>query len=130
VKVPYEEIKLVPLAKPRELRPEERQVLELAVAAPGAPEELRIQAESALAVRECNCGCPSIGLSSDASPVPAAEPAMLLQATALTADGVRADVNLHLLDGQLYELEIWSMQEDPEVLTAPLDLATFEYLRY
>ncbi|HKN94687.1 MAG TPA: hypothetical protein VJU60_10175 [Thermoleophilaceae bacterium] len=38
-----------------------------------------------------------------------------------------AEVNLHLFDGLLYELEIWCISEDHQVLTAPLDLETFDY---
>jgi hypothetical protein len=59
--------------------------------------------------------------------VPGAEGVLRLEAVGKNLDGDRIEVNLHVVDGLLEELEIWSYI-DGEVRTAPLDLATLEYV--
>jgi hypothetical protein len=51
-----------------------------------------------------------------------------LRRSARNVDRDRVEVNLHVVAGLLEELEIWC-HVDGEVRTAPLDLATLEYVR-
>jgi hypothetical protein len=127
VKDPIDDAQLIDLPEPRELTDDERRALAFAVAAPNAPAELRRQADTAIVVAECSCPCASIGLAGDGPQVPDAEPAMLLEASADNIDGQPVQVNLHLFDGLLHELEIWCYF-DGEVRTAPLDVSTLEYV--
>jgi hypothetical protein len=119
--------RVVALPEPRELTDDERRTLEFAVAAPDAPTALRLQAKSAVVWGECDCGCASIGLGRQGPAVPGAEGVLRLEAVGKNLDGDRIEVNLHVVDGLLEELEIWSYV-DGEVRTAPLDLATLEYV--
>jgi hypothetical protein len=112
------DVELVALAEPRALSDEERQALKLLAQGP----ELAVQAESAIVVAECSCGCGSVGLATDGPAMPDTEPAFTIEAKALNTHGNDVQVNLHLVDGLIDELEIWTGFYGERV---PLDTSTF-----
>jgi hypothetical protein len=75
------------------------------------------QAEDAVVIGECRCGCSSVQLSSDSAPVPAdivscfshtGRPDYLAVSSIGTdADGHVVSVVLHVVEGQLRELEVF-----------------------
>ena len=96
---------ILPLAEPRGLAADERELLEALTADPRGSAELRAQAASARVVGACTC-CPSITFESKGPPVPSDA------SFAITAHGRnRADkeiqVTLYVSRGYIHELEIW-----------------------
>lgn len=94
---------------------------------PLACEELREQCERAEVVARCSCGCPSVGLRSDA---PALTPAVMRRLShagrddvlSVTAWGMNHDereveVTLHVVLGVVEELEVWAGGDGGEVVT-------------
>jgi hypothetical protein len=53
---------------------------------------------------------------------------LVLEAIAKNVEGDPMEVNLHIVEGLLEELEIWC-HIDGEVRTAPLDLSSLEYVQ-
>ena len=65
----------------------------------------------------CACGCPSVGLERDAPP--AATPAGWYTLVARAVDEeICTDVILHVMDGTVLELEIWTVADDGEIGTS------------
>ena len=118
---------LLPLARPRELSARERELLE-ALIAPLGVEELGRQVRTAKVVSVCSCGCPSVGLSAEGPRVP---PAVALavddtardgtfgvKAWASNDEGRDVEVALHVIEGTVFELEIWSGWDGGDVHTS------------
>ncbi len=117
---------LVPLERPRALRLDERALLEFVIEPLGC-DELREQVEQAEVVARCSCGCPSVGLRSDAAALPS-DVVQRLSAVSrddvlsLTTWGVNrearvAEVTLHVACGMVQELEVWVGCDGGEVIT-------------
>jgi hypothetical protein len=118
---------VVPLDQPRPLTQPELAVLHRLVASVDSP-GLRAQVDEAEVVGQCACGCPSIELRTRAAKVPGEE----LRAVAdirrpvddavirrwFEADGRVVDVNLHVVAGEVEELEVWSGWDGGEIVTA------------
>jgi hypothetical protein len=128
VKDPIDGARLVPLPEVRDLSEDERRALAFALAAPDAPAALRLQATTVAVWGECNCGCASIGLGTKGPALPGADGVLVLEAIAKNVEGDPMEVNLHIVEGLLEELEIWC-HIDGEVRTAPLDLSSLEYVQ-
>ena len=108
---------MVPLAEPRPLAAAERALLDALVAPLDIP-ALAEQIGRAEVVAHCSCGCPSIGLQTDA---PELAPEIvgklsdtgrddLLDVSAWAANeaGGEVEVTLHVLLGRVKELEVWA----------------------
>jgi hypothetical protein len=101
---------------PRDLTPEERRILErlLSYAFPGG-DELREQLVGTKVDGACTCGCPTVDLLPERSerlraPVRRQIP---IEATGRDTDGGQLGVLLHVIDGYLSELEIYSPDGQP-----------------
>jgi hypothetical protein len=103
---------MLPLARPRPPTPGERALLEAL-----AGDVLAPQVAAAAVVAECSCGCPSIGLATDAPALPGAHGHRELSRTVLAGDGRTVEVILHVVDGVVQELEVWAGHDggDPSV---------------
>jgi hypothetical protein len=116
----------------------ERQLIEVLLRDELAPDELRGQLEHAEVVARCGCGCPSVNLAiGPAAPAARYEPGetpygrvdwVPITATGTDADGEDVEVTLHVCDGYLSELEIWSgygrvALPDPDTLALEARLA-------
>src|SRR5712691_3568995 len=113
---PDPELKQVPLAQPRALSTTERALVDFLLAGPLGRDELRMQAETATVVGTCSCGCPSVWLAVDPgapSATFADEDSVYGRAAAvdITASQRKTrrstEVTLHVVNGRLWELEIW-----------------------
>jgi hypothetical protein len=101
----------------RALTPTERTLLEFMIE-PVASDELAHQVAHATVAAACTCGCPSIGLSTTAPPITEDAAKQLsdvgrenyFAASAWGTDSTGRDVRLllHVIDGKVAELEIWS----------------------
>ena len=106
---------------PRRLRSTERALLDFLLDHPLARDELRAQAANMVVDGRCSCGCPSIVLRGDPK-APRARykkteaPTKRTDWVPLEATTARGGsiVTLHVLNGRLYELEIWKTFIDPE----------------
>ncbi len=109
----HEQARLRPLAAARPLTPQERALL-LALAAVGG-QALTAQVQAAEVVATCDCGCPSIGLATRAAD--AVAPGVRIVAAHAVVGGRSVDVNLHVVDGRMEELEVWagSFGDDPRI---------------
>jgi hypothetical protein len=121
------------LPVPRSLGDEETRLLQYLLGQVGV-ESLDTQLLTAKVVSECSCGCPSIGLASEG---PAVSPAIMRQLSDADRDdwleinawgenveGKVVQVNLHLVNGRLHELEIWSGWDGGEAATTLLSVTT------
>lgn len=108
----------IPLQEPRPLDEAERGLLDFLVAGPRGRPELRAQAVSAQAVGRCSCGCPSVYVAVDADAPPLASKPSYYSLTAWgrNADGEDVQATLHVVDGQLEELELFAGREGPAQL--------------
>ena len=104
---------------PRPLRPPERSVLNLILSAefPGV-EALRVQAATAIAVRECSCGCPSVELEvADTAPAAVGLSGRVLPFEGRVeqpGDELHDDIIVFTDDGKLSYLEyVWHGDEPP-----------------
>jgi hypothetical protein len=110
-------LKLVPLAEPRPLSGMERELVNFLLDGPLGRRELRDQATTARVASACSCGCPSIGFDVDPS-VPKArfrpEDTPLGRTDWIPISAVQhksrgtTEVTLHILEGRIYELEVWA----------------------
>jgi hypothetical protein len=109
---------LVPLERPRPTAPAERALLDVL-----AGDALAAQVASAVVVSECNCGCPSVELSTSSPPLPGEQGHRELSRSALAHDGRTIVVTLHVFDGVVHELEVWAGQDggDPRVSLPPVE---------
>jgi hypothetical protein len=100
---------LVDLKQPRPLSRDERTLLDFVLDGPKGSPELRAQGASAVVVSACDCGCKSVGLEPavDAPEADAGNGAYGLTADGTSPSGVDVEVTLHVVFGQIYELEIW-----------------------
>jgi hypothetical protein len=111
------EIKRVELPEPRALTQRERELLDFLVTGPHSCAELREQARTAQVDALCSCGCSSICLVIDRD-TPAArfaldrspfgDPDCVLITAMQSKSRGWTEVSLHVIDGYLYELEIWA----------------------
>jgi hypothetical protein len=120
--VPYHSI---PLGEPRPLSAHERALLNRLLDDSAATPELRQQAEQATVSEICSCGYPSVTFAVPAhAPVARLNPLhpdvrhgadLTIERVATGPDGRCIQVNLHVLGGRLFELEIWagSLGGDP-----------------
>jgi hypothetical protein len=124
--------KRVELPTPRALTMRERAVIEHLLRHPLAKPELAGQAGVAMVEAVCSCGCPSVWLTVEESKPPARyEKGETRDGrtdhVALTAFQRKArsttETTLHVVDGQLFELEIWA----GEGVRPRLDLSKLEY---
>jgi len=109
---------MIELAKPRALTPGEREILEFLTASPLSCDPLREQLSSASVITQCDCGCPSVGLTTDGPIVPDAlvverEPVgrddyFAIKAVGRNREWRMVDVILHVGSGEVSELEIWA----------------------
>jgi hypothetical protein len=105
---------LVMLDEPRGLTTIERQLVHYLLEPPYGDDELRAQARRVTVIGTCSCGCASVALGVDrASPrseMSDWEPEGPHDLTAyqVKSRGLGAQVTLHVADGYLVELEIWS----------------------
>jgi hypothetical protein len=117
---------LVPLERPRALTPAERAILDHFAADYGS-DALHEQVAQAEVVGMCECGCPSVELRSAADDVPTEEIREVadtehlqdaqLRRWFMNRDGRVVDVTLHVVAGQLEELEVWSGWDGGETIT-------------
>jgi hypothetical protein len=122
----------VPLADPRPLAPHERALIDFLIAGPLGRPELRAQADMASVVAVCSCGCASVWMEVDGSAPSAsyAERETLDGRTdyvALTAhqrETRSSEVRLHVVEGRIYELEVWGNREG---LRPRIDISRLEH---
>jgi hypothetical protein len=115
------------LERPRVLREEERRVIMRLATLVDEP-LLHRQAATATVAAVCRCGCCSLRLHSDEQPIPEARVVELshddrpdyFQVNALgrATDLPDVQVVLHVIQGRVYELEVFAGEEGVEV---PLD---------
>lgn len=114
---------------PRPLTADERDVLELLLSAEfDGASQLRLQAETAMSVGGCACGCPSVSLLvADGSAPRASLPSRLAPVELEIApdqNGIGGDVILFVDDGQLSYLEYVSYtDETPKEWPRPSQLS-------
>ncbi len=117
----------VRLPHPRALSADERALLDWFVDVRAKTSRIRAQADVALVVATCSCGCPSVHLGvASGAPVAALDgrdpdvrnggDASFI-AEARSPDGRRLDVTLHVVAGRLTELEIWAATFGGDVRT-------------
>jgi len=103
------------LPQPRSLTSKERALLDVLLSSPRARDELREQVKSVQVVAACWCGCPSVNLAVDPG-APRAEypddeqlPRGVVTITAWQRKSrwPWTEVTLHIIEGELFELEIW-----------------------
>ena len=104
--------------EPRPFSSDELQLIEFLLEDPLAVPELRAQVGGARVVSRCGCGCASVGVQVPPEIAPARwrpgdTPSGRPEWAHLTAEGLagrgrRVEVTLHVLDGYIGELEIWS----------------------
>ena len=114
-KAPYHS---VALEQPRRLSPQERALLDRVLDDSAATPELRQQAERATVSEICSCGCPSVTFAvPEDAPVARLDQQhpdvrycadLTIERFATAPDGRCVQVNLHILGGRLFELEIWA----------------------
>jgi hypothetical protein len=85
--------------------------------AAGVGQELLAQVADAVVVGECACGCSSVRLSTSAAPLPVAIMSRLsdsdrpdhvaVSSSGRSPDGHVVTVALHVVEGRLYELEVF-----------------------
>ena len=121
----------IPLATPRVLAPEERRLVDFLLSSSLGSDELRLQAETVAVVGLCRCGCASVRLEVERSSPPAvfdeAEVAFgRTDTVAIRASGPSAypEVALHVIEGRLFELEIWGGEYG---LRPSVDVTKLEY---
>jgi hypothetical protein len=133
----FEKVDLIRLDEPRELTPAERALLDFLIAPRDCPELDELVAR-AKGVGYCACGCPSVTLGSDAPPLSPElmerlrtkddrKGALEIRAEEDEAFGRQLEVTLHVLEGELIELEIWGAEADGELVT---ELPRVEHLRH
>lgn len=115
-----------PLDVPRPPSPDERALLDALVAL-SAVADLVEQVARAEVVSACSCGCPSVGLHTDAPDLPPdvarrlVEPGLhdvvMLTAYGTNAAGDGVQVTLHVIAGTVEELEIWPGVRDGKTAT-------------
>lgn len=104
------------LPQPRPLTSKECALLDFLLSSPRASDVLREQAKSVQVVGNCWCGCPSVQLAVDpAGPRARCTPDEEQQIGVVTIDAWQrksrwpwTQVTLHVIEGELFELEIWS----------------------
>ena len=102
---------VAPISDVRELRPEERRLLEwlLNHGTPAAAPFLE-QLPMVSVVSRCGCGCPTIDLAVSGHAAPVSSPSTILaDAEGVSPEGVRVGVIVHGREGLISELEIYSM---------------------
>jgi hypothetical protein len=121
-------VQIVPLAEPRPLTPQERELLDFLLDGPVDSPELRAQAATAVVAGVCSCGCPSIQLAVDDEAPRArldgceviASGSAQIRAKGIGRDDPRTEVALHIVgdvrdgDGVIWELEVWPTAADGE----------------
>jgi hypothetical protein len=125
------------LEAPRPLTDHERALVEWLLESPVARAELRAQLDVASVVGVCSCPCPSVTLE-----VPADAPVAVLDphhpdvrhgvdvditADAVAPDGREIEVILHVMGGQLQELEVWAGTWGGDPRTELPDVATLAW---
>jgi hypothetical protein len=104
------------LAEPRPFSSREEAIIDFLNSGPLGRNELREQAATARVVATCSCSCPSVWIEADPSaPVAvyteAETPEGRTDHVALTAYQHKTrgstEVTLHVVNGQMFELEIW-----------------------
>lgn len=123
------------LPEPRGLTPKERALIEFLLDGPLGRNELRKQAETAHVESICSCGCPSVVLEVDRTTPSVqyrADETILgrtdwvpLRAFQEKARG-STEVTLHVVEGRLFELEIWAGQYG---VRPRIDVTKLEYER-
>lgn len=103
------------LDRPRPASPAEERLLSRLAEAAGP--ELTAQVTDAVVVGECTCGCASVQLSTSAAPLPATtvlglsaagrSDHLAVRSTGRSPEGHVVDVVLHVVEGRLYELEVF-----------------------
>jgi hypothetical protein len=111
-------LEMVSLDEPRQLTAKERALIDFLLAGPLGRQQLRAQVDATRVVTRCSCGCPSVGLSVDASAPRATfrkgeSPSGQTEWVPITAYQRKSrspdtEVTLHVIDGRLAELEIWA----------------------
>lgn len=96
--------------------------------------ELVEQCRVAQVISTCSCGCPSIGLATSGPPVPREVMRRLAggdrddwceaSVWGENGQGRLVQVNLHLVDGLLHELEIWPGWDGGDPFSDLPDVAT------
>jgi hypothetical protein len=129
-------VELIPFDEPRDLTRHERGLLDFLIA-PLNCAELDELVARAKGVGYCSCGCPSVTLASDAPPLSAELMSHLrgddqalpleIRAEEDESTGRQLEVTLHVLEGELIELEIWGAEADGELVT---ELPSLEHLSY
>jgi hypothetical protein len=134
------DVQIVPLAEPRPLTPQERELLDFLLDGPVDSPELRAQAATAVVNGVCSCGCPSIQLAVDEDAPRArldgcevtASGAAQIRARRIGDDNVQTEVALHVVgdvrngQGVMWELEVWPTavsEQTPEL--PPIDELQF-----
>jgi hypothetical protein len=115
------DVQIVPLAQPRPLTLQERELLDFLLEGPVDCPELRVQAATAVVNGVCSCGCPSIQLAVneeaprarlDGREVLASGGARIC-AKRITRDRLQTEVILHIVgdvrsgEGVIWEVEVW-----------------------
>jgi hypothetical protein len=122
------DVQLVPLADPRPLTSQERELLDFLLGGPVDSPELRAQAATAVVAGVCSCGCPSIQLAVDAEAPRArldgreviASGAAQIRARRIGGEDPHTEVTLHVVgdvrngEGLIWELEVWPTAADGE----------------
>jgi hypothetical protein len=110
-------VEKIALPRPRPLTPKERALIDFLLAGPLGRDQLRQQAETAEVDGTCGCGCPSVFLRADPAIPPVefrAEETPFGRTDHVPIAAVqqktrgRTEVTLHVVQGRLAELEIWS----------------------
>lgn len=103
----------------RSLTTAERSLLDWMIDASSAGDDFVEQAASAQVVGVCDCGCPTIDLSVDGSPLPKFGPSTIIaDAAGKCPSGNPVGVIVHVRDGLIAELEVYS-QDDSSVTAIP-----------
>jgi hypothetical protein len=118
------------LDRPRPPSPAEQRLLSWLAA--GVGPELTAQADSAVVVGECACGCSSVQLATTAAPLPAATISQLsgagrsdyvaVSSTGHSPEGHVISVVLHVAEGRLHELEVFDSDAGEGVAVDPASL--------
>jgi hypothetical protein len=100
---------MIALEAPRGLSADERALVDFLLSGPLGDERLRAQAASARVVARCSCGCATVGLSVDRSLPESAQQHDWVGITARHRTSITEhEVTLHVIDGRLERLEVWS----------------------